>query len=166
MNTSEQSVATLVFPEDYLRQLNSVASVTTQNVIHLKRKFVSKAGWELVPIPLSEFTAIEYKKEVAFARVLFGAFLIFLVLFVLAMLMKYWNDLEPSTRVPVGALAIAGVYGTRLAFGVRRHRFVFVRRDGSKLVWKSRSGDDKLMQPLVDKLAEFARFRGLMRDWN
>src|SRR5688572_5743730 len=102
MNTSEQSVAILVFPEDYLRQLNSVASVTTQNVVHLKRKFVSKAGWELVPIPLSEFTAIDYKKEVAVARVLFGAFLILLVLFVLAMLAKYWNDLEPSTRVPVG----------------------------------------------------------------
>jgi hypothetical protein len=73
MATSEQSVAILVFPEDYLRQLNSVASVTTQNVIHLKRKFVSKAGWELVPIPLSEFTAIEYRKELALLHVLFGA---------------------------------------------------------------------------------------------
>jgi hypothetical protein len=162
MAISEQSVAILVFPEDYLRQLNSVASVTTQNVIHLKRKFVSKAGWELVPTPLSEFTAIEYRKELALVRVLFGAFLVALVLFVLAMLAKYWNDLEPSTRVPVGALAIAGVYGTRMAFGVRRHRFVFVRSDGSKLMWKSRSGEDKLMQPLVDKLIEFARTRGLM----
>jgi hypothetical protein len=84
------------------------------------------------------------------------------VLFVLAMLVKYWDDLEPSARVPVGALAIAGVYGTQLAFGVRRHRFVFVRSDGSKLVWKSRSGDDKLMQPLVNRLIEFARSRGLM----
>jgi hypothetical protein len=162
MATSEQSVAILVFPEDYLRQLNSVASVTTQNVIHLKRKFVSKAGWELVPIPLSEFTAIEYRKELALLHVLFGAFLVALVLFVLAMLVKYWDDLEPSARVPVGALAIAGVYGTQLAFGVRRHRFVFVRSDGSKLVWKSRSGDDKLMQPLVNRLIEFARSRGLM----
>ncbi len=163
MSTSEQSIATLVFPEDYLRQLNSVASVTTQNVVHLKRKFVSKAGWELVPIPLSEFTAIEYKKELAFARVLFGAFLVALVILVLSMLVKYWNDLEPSTRVPVGALAIAGVYGIRLALGVRRHRFVFVRSDGAKLVWKSRSGDDKLMQPLVDKLIQFARSRGLLQ---
>ena len=59
MSTTEQSVTTLVFPDDYLRQLNSVASVTTQNVMHLKRKFVSKAGWELVPIPLSEFTTVE-----------------------------------------------------------------------------------------------------------
>ena len=162
MNTSEQSIATLVFPEDYLRQLNSVAGVTTQNVVHLKRKFVSKAGWELVPIPLSEFTAIEYRKELALVRVLFGTFLIALVLVVLAMLAKYWNDLEPSTRVPVGALAIAGVYGTRLAFGVRRHRFVFVRSDGSRLVWKSRAGDDKLMQPLVNRLIEFACSKGLM----
>ena len=100
MTTPEQSVATLVFPEDYLRQLNSVASVTTQNVVHLKRKFVSKAGWELVPIPLSEFTAIEYRRELALARVAFGAFLVALVLLVLAMLVKYWNDLEPSTRFP------------------------------------------------------------------
>ena len=162
MSVSEQSIATLVFPEDYLRQLNSVAGVTTQNVVHLKRKFISKAGWELVPIPLSEFTAIEYKKELALARVLFGCLLIALVFFILAMLIKYWNDLEPSTRVPVGAVAIAAVYGVRLALGVRRHRFVFIRANGSKLVWKSRSGDDKLMQPLVDRLIEFARSKGLM----
>jgi hypothetical protein len=162
MSTSEQSVATLVFPEDYLRQLNSVAGVTTQSVIHLRRKFVSKAGWELVPVPLSEFVAIEYKKELAVARVLFGSFLVALVLFILAMLVRYWNDLEPSTRVPVGAVALAGVYGIRLALGVRRHRFVFIKSNGSRLVWKSRSGDDKLMQPLVDKLIEFARSRGLM----
>lgn len=162
MAASEQSVATLVFPEDYLRQLNSVASVTTLNVIHLKRKFVSKAGWELVPIPLSEFTAIEYRRDLALARVMFGAFLVAMVLVVLVMLVKYWNDLEPSTRVPVGAIAIAGIYGIRLALGVRRHRFVFVRSNGSKLVWKSRSGDDKLMQPLVNKLIEFARSSGLM----
>jgi hypothetical protein len=163
MSESEQSVATLVFPEDYMHQLNSVASVTTQNVVLLKRKFMSKAGWELVPMPLSEFTAIEYREELAFTRILFGGFLVILVLFVLAMLVKYWNDLEPSTRVPVGALAIAAVYGARLAFGARRHRFIFLRADGSKVGWKSRSGDHKLMKPLVEKLAEFARSRGLMR---
>ena len=163
MSTSEQSVATLVFPEDYLRQLNSVASVTTQNVIHLKRKFISKAGWELVPVPLSEFTGIEYKKEISFARVLFGVLLLALILFILVMLIRYWNDLEPKTRVPVGALALAGIYGIKLLLGARRHRFTFVRTDGSKLVWKSRSGDDKIMQPLVDKLSEFSRRKGLMR---
>jgi hypothetical protein len=163
MNTSAQSVATLVFPQDYLRQLNSVASVTTQNIVHLKRKFISKSGWELVPIPLSEFTAIEYRRELAFARVAFGILLVALMLLILVMLAIYWNDLEPRTRVPVGAIAIAGIYGIRLAFGVRCHRFIFVRSDGSKLGWKSRSGDDKLMQPLVDKLIAFARSRGLMR---
>lgn len=159
---NEESVATLVFPEDYLRQLNSVAGVTTQHVVHLKRKFVSKAGWELVPIPLSEFTAIEYRKELPIVRVAFGAFLVVLVLFVLTMLVIYWNDLGPSTSIPVGALALAGIYGVRLTLGVRRHRFVFVRTNGSKLVWNSRSGDDKIMQPLVDKLIAFARSRGLM----
>jgi hypothetical protein len=162
MSTSEQSVATLVFPEDYLRQLNSVASVTTHNVMLLKRKFVSKAGWELVPIPLSEFTNIEYREELALTRIVFGGLLMALILFVLGMLAKYWNDLEPRTRVPVGALALAGVYGVRLAFGARRHRFAFTRANGSKLVWKSRSGDHKLMKPLADKLIQFARSKGFM----
>jgi hypothetical protein len=45
--------------------------------------------------------------------------------------------------------------------GVRRP-FIFVRTDGSRLVWKSRSGEDKLKQLMVDKLISFARSRGLM----
>ena len=45
MAEKEQSVATLVFPNEYLRQLNSIAGLTTQHVIYLKRKFDSKEGY-------------------------------------------------------------------------------------------------------------------------
>ena len=157
-----QTVATLVFPEDYLRQLNSVASVTTEHVVQLKRKFASRAGWQLVPIPLTEFTSVEYRDEVGLARIVWGVLLVALVLFIFVMLFIYWSDLEPGTRLPVGLVALGGLYGAHLALGGRRHRFIFVKSDGSKLTWKSRPGDHGPMKPLVDKLIAFARGRGLM----
>jgi hypothetical protein len=63
MDISEQSFVTLVLPEDYRHQMNSVAKVTTESVVLLKGKFKSAAGWELVPIPISECTGIEYREE-------------------------------------------------------------------------------------------------------
>lgn len=164
MSESAQGVITLVFPEDYIRQLNSVARVTSENVIYLKRKFVSKAGWELVTFPLSEFASIEYKKEFVFSRVLFGALLVALILFIFVMLVIYWNDLASGTRIQIGALSLAGFYGVRLVMGARRHTFVFNRHQGTKLIWRSLSGDDKLMQPLVDKLIEFTRAKQLLKN--
>jgi hypothetical protein len=130
--------------------------------MHLKRKFVSRAGWELVPIPLSEFTQIGYQKSFSILRAFFGACLIALIVFILAMLARHWNDLSANTTVPVGALALAAAYGTKWVLGARQHRFVFTRSDGSKLTWRSRPGDDQIMQGSVDRLIEFARSRGLM----
>jgi hypothetical protein len=130
--------------------------------MHLKRKFVSRVGWELVPIPLSEITRIEYQKALAVLRAFFGVCLIALIVFIFAMIAKFWNALSANTIVPIGALTLAGIYGAKWVLGVRQHRFVFTRSDGSKLTWRSRPGDDQTMQGSVDRLIEFARSQGLM----
>lgn len=41
MTINEESVATLVIPDDYLHQLNSLAGLTTQNLLFLKRKILT-----------------------------------------------------------------------------------------------------------------------------
>jgi hypothetical protein len=162
VTTSEQHVATLVFPTEYLRQLNSVAGLTTQSVIFLKRKFLSDNGWELVKYPLADCASIDYKEELPVLKIFFGAALLCLVLFIFAMLAIYWDDLEPGTRMPVGLVCLAGIYGARVAFGGRRHRIDVTLRNGSKLTWKSRSGDYKLMLPIVERFVEYSQSAGLM----
>ena len=164
MTTKEQSVATLIFPTEYLRQLNSVAGLTTQNVVFLKRKFVSKEGWELIKYPLADCSTIEYREDLPLLKIVFGALLLCLVAFILVMLVIYWNDLEPSTRVPVGLVSLAGVYGARVAFGGRRHCITVNLRDGSTLSWRSKSGEHKLMSPIVERVVEFSKATGLMSE--
>jgi hypothetical protein len=166
MTTTEQSVATLIFPTEYLRQLNSVAGFTTQNVVFLKRKFVSKEGWELVKYPLADCSRIEYKQDLPLLKIFLGALLLCLVTFILVMVVVYWDDLEPGTRVPVGLIGLAGIYGARVAFGGRRHCVIVTLRDGSKLTWKSKSGEHKLMAPIVERVAEFSKAAGLMSEPN
>jgi hypothetical protein len=162
MTEKEQSVATLVFPTEYIRHLNSVAGLTTQNVVFLKRKFVSKEGWELIKYPLSDCSGIEYKEDLPLLKIVFGALLLFLVAFILVMLVIYWDDLEPGTRVPVGLVGLAGIYGARAAFGGRRHCITVTLKDGSKLAWKSKSGERKLMAPIVERVVEFSKEAGLL----
>src|SRR5258705_11131940 len=114
MSTSEQSVATLVFPNEYLRRLNSVVGLTAENVIFLKRKFVSKSGWELERHPLGDFTGISYSPSVPIVRIVGGVLLVALIGAVLYLLGVYWDNLEPGQRIPVGAIALAGSFGLKL----------------------------------------------------
>jgi hypothetical protein len=156
MQTSDKNVATLVFPQEYMHYLNSVAGVSTQQIHYLKRRFVSKSGWEMVQIPMTDCAGIAYKTDIPLTRIIFGGLLALIILGVLIGLGLYWDDLEPGQRVPIGAIALAGVYAIRLLLGARRHSLVFRLHDGSKLKWSSRAGEFKTMKPMVDDVVAFA----------
>jgi hypothetical protein len=162
MSTDERNIATLVSPNDYMRQLNSVAGLTVENLIFLKRKFVSRSGWELERHPLSELTGILYSSYVPIVRVVGGVLLVLLIGSVLYLLGVYWDSLEPGQRVPVGAIAVAGIFGLKLLFGARQHKLVFVLKSGGKLTWRSRAGDFDLMKPAVESIVAFAKERALL----
>jgi hypothetical protein len=156
MEPTDKNIATLVFPQEYMHYLNSVAGVSTQQIHFLKRRFVSKSGWEMVHIPMSDCTGITYKTDIPLTRVLFGGVLAVIIVGVLIGLGIYWNDLEPGQRVPIGAIALAGIYAIRLLLGARRHSLTFRLHDGSKLKWSSRAGEFKTMKPMVDDVVAFA----------
>jgi hypothetical protein len=163
MEVREEFIATLLHPEEYRRNLNRVASLTDQNITFLARKFVSKAGWELVKYPMHECRSISYSDERPLPTMLFGALLVALTVFVLYMLAVYWERLEPGTRIPIGALALAGLYGVRRLFGARRHRLVFNLVGGRNLSWQSQSGDYGHKRVSVDRVVAFARSKGLIQ---
>lgn len=69
-----------------------------------------------------------------------------------------------GTRVPVGALVFAGLYGLRRLSGVRRHRLSFIMKDGTRLDWRSRPGEYESQKPNADRVVAFARSRGVLED--
>jgi hypothetical protein len=159
----EELVAIFVHPDEYVRHLNQVASLTTRDIVFLKRKFVSKSGSELVNYSVKDCVGIIYEDKLSFLAIIFGLLLVLLVAAILYMLVVYWSDLQPQTRVPIGAIAIAGLYGLRWLFGSRRHKITFVLKDKTALVWESRLGDHKSKRVSVQKVVEFAKSAGLLR---
>jgi hypothetical protein len=159
----EQVIATLIFESDYMHQLNQVASITDRNVVFLKRKFASKAGYELAKYSLADCLGITYSEERPLGRMIFGALLTALIVSIFVMIGIYWNDLEPGTRIKIGLFALAGFYGVRLLLGARMNRLVFKMRDGSALEWKSRPGAFKYTRDAALKVEEFAKQKGLAR---
>jgi len=159
---SEESVAILLHPDEYLKHIGEVASLTTGRLRFVKRKFVSKAGWEIVDVPLADCTAIVYKDERPLLKVVLGILLTVLAAFIFYMIFIYWDRLDPGTRIPVGALGLATLYGLGWAFRSRRHRLSFSLKDGRTLVWKSATGDYKYKVVSARKVVEFARSTGLL----
>jgi hypothetical protein len=163
MDVREEFIATLLHPDEYRRNFNRVASLTSQNVTFLARKFFSKAGYELVKYPMHECRSIGYTDERPLPTMLFGALLVALTVFVFYMLTVYWDRVDPGTRIPIGALGLAGLYGIRRLFAARRHRLVFNLAGERKLSWQSRSGDYEHKRGSVDKVVAFARSKGLLQ---
>ena len=126
---SEEPVATLVEPSEYARHLNQVTGMTTRHVIFLKRKFVSRSGYELVRHPVTACATVKYFDERPAVTIVSGVLLVGLTAFLLYMLAITWNRLEPGSRAPIGLLGLAGLYGVRRVFGARRHRLVFTLKD-------------------------------------
>jgi hypothetical protein len=158
----EQFVTTLLFPNEYMRQLNQVSGLTSQKIVYLKRKLVSKSGFELVNYPMTECNRISYYDERPVMTMVFGLILVSLIALAGYGLYLEWGSLPPQTRIPVGALLLGSLYGFRAILRARRHRLVFSLRDGSKLTWKSRSGDYKHKQPNAAKVVEFAKSIGIL----
>lgn len=156
-------VAGLVEEEDARRHLGQVASVTTEELRVIRRKFVSTKGWELATHRLSDVEAMEHFDERPLTTTLSGVFMLLVGAAVVLLLVLNWNDLAPETKVPVGAIALLISWGVRRTFSARRHRLVFTLRDGTTVWWASRPGEHALRAPAVANVLELARTRGWPR---
>jgi hypothetical protein len=155
-------VAVLVEPDTYRHHLNQVASVTTEAITFIKRKFVSRAGAEVVTYPMSRCTTVAYCAERPVAKVIGGALLTLLMVALIAMLVLGWDELSAETSIPIGAMTIAGLAGLRWTFRARRHHLTFTFDDGTELQWKSRAGDFGSMKGPSERVVAFARSAGLL----
>ncbi len=161
---ADEPIATLI-PGEYTRQLNQVAAVTPERILFLRRKFVSKTGWEIVPYPLASCTNVRYRDERPIWIAVSGVLLATAITAIFGALVYTWYE-GGSVEVSVKALALAalaGLYGVRRMFGARRHRLSFATKDRSTLEWRSRPGEYTARKADVDRLLEFLRGRGLLQ---
>lgn len=159
----EEFVATLLFPDEYRRQLNQVAGLTSRRIDFLKSKFGSMSGGELVQIPIEQCSSIAYSDRRPVHIIVAGVFLSLTAPLSLYIMAANWDAMGSDGRIPIGALFVATLFGLKMAFGARRHELTFSMKGRSSLKWRSRPGDFKYKQPSVDKIVEFARAKGLLR---
>lgn len=157
MTDEEEHVARLVYPDEYAKNVSQVASISTHRLFYVKRKELALKPYELLEFPISECTSITYEVKWAIVPMVFGVFLIAIVLFILS------SDLTAAVRIPVGALAVAAVFGGVLAKGPKRHRLTFTI-NGKRMRWQSKAGDFKCKAVSVGKVITYAKDSGLYRD--
>jgi len=158
----EEFIATLLLPDEYRRQLNQVAGLTSRRIDFLKRKFGSRLGGEVVQIPIEQCTSIAYKDGRPMPVIMGGLLLTCAAPLSLYIMIANWESLGPDGRIPVGAIFVATIFGLRMMFGARRHELIFSMIGQSRLIWRSRPGDFKYKKASVDKVLEFAQTRGLL----
>jgi len=156
-SAEEEHIATLVHADEYARNASQVATISTHKLVFIKRKELAMKPFELVEYPMGECTAISYEIKWAVFGMVVGTLLVLLILFIFA------SEVPAGTRFPVGALAIALVFGAVLMRGPKRHRITF-NMAGKQLKWQSKAGDFKYKVASVNKILAFAESRGLLID--
>ncbi len=157
----EEYVATLIYPDDYLYNLNQVAGLTAKNIIFLKRKFISKSGFELIRYPISDCQSVRYQQKRSILRIVSGALVVLLICFIFYIIVAHSEDLA-GMRIKLGLFGIALIAGLRWIFGSRGHKLEFMLRDNIRLIWKSRAGDFENKMPAVNNVINFAKSKGIL----
>jgi hypothetical protein len=153
----------LIHEDERPRHLGQVESLSTTEITLLKRKFFSTAGSQLVKYPMTDCIGITYKDERPTALILAGTLLVLFMAAIVYFLVIMWDELEPGTKVPIWALGLAAIAGLRWVFMSRRHKLIFEMKDGTKLRWKSLSGNYKYKVTATEKVVAFAKSANLLR---
>lgn len=156
LNTEVEHIATLVHSDEYEKYLNQVASVYTDRLIFVKRKFAAFSSYELIELPLHEPSSIKYETRWAVVSMIFGALLALSIV-----LLFLFGSVPDGTRVHVGAFAFVFILAIVLLRGPKRHRLTFIVGD-KKYRWESKAGDFKYKLVSTNKIVTFARERDLL----
>ena len=152
----EQRIVTLVLPEDYARNAGQIASLSTHEILYIRRKELSLKPFELIPLPASHCSSIQYEQRLAVIPMVLGGILVFLLLGLFI-----FGSVDAGTSIRWGAVALAMIYGLNMLLGVKRHRLTFVV-DGKRYRWQSKAGDFKYKTAVVQRLLAYAHERGLL----
>jgi hypothetical protein len=166
MSSSEETIATLVAPEDYAYHTNQVATVGSESLRILRKKVSVTTPYVLETVPMLGCRRVDYQFGLSWPRIVAGTLLVVLLLCIIFFIGVYWSSFQAGQSIPVGALLIALIFGLRWAFLSKSHRLIFSMHDGTRYVWRSRPGEFKGMERAVSNVLEFAGRRGLRYNVN
>ena len=158
-NTQDESthIATLIWPEEYVKSPNQVAIVNKKTITFVKRKEFAMTPYAIEQFPTESCSGITYKKRLALIPMIFGIICILSA--------GVWLFISPLHKeVPpmrIGLLLVMVVTGLTLVFGVKRHRLIFIV-DGKKLKWQSKAGEYKDKKVSIRKVLDYAKEKGLL----
>ena len=150
-------VATLIHESDYAKQVNQVAILWTDRLRFIRRKELAIEPYAVEEVPMARIKAISYRMSYSVAPALLGVVCIAALAAVLVLPIPF------GTRVPVGALMLAAGGGLVWLRGMKRHVLEFAV-DGKVLSWRSKAGEFKDREVIVQKVLSFARGAGLFRE--
>lgn len=159
----EEYLAGLVLPDDYNRHLNQVIGVTSKNIIFLKSKYFSKAGFEIIKFPVHSCVSITHKDERSIITVTVGILLTALIVFIFYLLINYRVALAGAS-IPIILLILVLFGGLRWVFGSRKQKLIFLLLDKTKLQWISRLGEYNLHSSSVEIILNYAEKMGLLKN--
>jgi hypothetical protein len=159
INAQDESthIATLVWPEEYVKSPNQVAIVNRKTITFVKRKEFAMTPYAVEQFPTESCSAITYRKRFALAPMIFG--IICILCSGIALFISPLHKEVPHMRI--GLLLVMVVTGFTLVFGVKRHRLIFMV-DGKKLKWQSKAGEYKDKKASIRKVLDYAREKGLL----
>ena len=134
-------IATLVHPDEYVKNPNQVAVVTRKAITFVKRKEFAMSPYALEDYPSELCTSVTYKKRFALVPAIFGV-----VCLACAVLPFILPVAEAGYTVKIGLLCVMAITGATLVFGIKRHRLTFLI-NGKKRKWQSKAGDFKYKKP-------------------
>lgn len=158
----EQIFAIFAMSDEYAYHIGQVASIGSDGLRVVRKQLSIKTPYRIEVVPASSIERAEYESGLAVARIVAGVLVLLLLAGILYYLGVYWDRLEPGTTIRVGLLGLAGIYGLKWAFMSRRHQLTFHLRDGSRLRWRSRSGDFKYKERAAGRAVEHLIGLGLL----
>ncbi len=159
LDNEREVLAVLVSPDEYTKAPNNVASVTTSQIIFIKRKEFAIKPYEVVDFPINECSSINYEIKWAIFPVVMGVFLIALIGYIFFSLFTYGIPPE-GLHFPIGAILVTSLFGYRLFTSPKRHHLTFVINE-KKYKWQSKAGDYKYKTAAVENIINFAKSKSI-----
>jgi hypothetical protein len=160
VNLDGELVAQLLDLDEYPSNLGNVAAISDQQICFLRRDSHKLTHLKLEYFDVHDCSAIEYRTEVAYPRILAaGACFVAASISVLMLVTTFNGDPAVSAPLVIAVLGLAAL-GIRFSSSIHRHVIRFEMPD-EVLVWRSPAIDYKSKAEAAHAVCEYARQRGI-----
>jgi hypothetical protein len=157
-----ETVVVLLDQDEYPSHIGNVAAISDEHIWFLKRDMDELCHFRLEHLDASDCSAIEYKKETAYYRILVGVVLLIAAVVLAFNLLTGSEDISAeSGPVVIVIIAFASI-GGRFITSIHRHVIRFEMPDRT-FIWRSPAIDFKSKTEPAHAVREHARSRGILR---